>query len=178
MAQSFTYLLPVAKFSGVMAQAGGDADTLTGTTYADVIFGDGSGGGGHWQGNAGAPGSGADSLFGGDGDDLIFGDGWSGSASGYGGYGGGGADPTWYESDFAGGLGAGQSYPGAQGGSSWLGPTVNGTRAQAGIVGVGEDNWVGGAPAGRAISLATWLPLRPIICVLWLKLIQDRPALP
>ena len=95
--------------SGTGVSGAGDADNFVGTTFNDVIFGDGSGGGegvsagsGGSTGLAGRGGGGNDTLVGNAGNDIIFGDGFAGTditftgsangvSGGMGGYGGGGA---------------------------------------------------------------------------------------
>ena len=78
-------------------------DDITGTGFSDIIFGDGSSGGGGaggvTPGTAGTIANGNDVIRGGAGDDIIFADGYQGSDGtmtepGLGGYGGGGTGGT------------------------------------------------------------------------------------
>ncbi|MDG0996325.1 MAG: calcium-binding protein, partial [Gammaproteobacteria bacterium] len=110
-----------------------DNDTLTGSSQNDVIFGDGSGGGGaikRWTttpfSEGGEAGGGDDTITAGAGNDIIFGDGFKGGASGdyRGGYGGGG-----------GGAGA----EGGDGNSSW---SAGGIGASDGTSGKTDGNVV------------------------------------
>ena len=120
------------------ANGGGSNDNIVGTAQGDLIFGDGSGGGGGRHPIAGDPsgdsrgglaGGGDDYIDAGEGDDIIFGDGfsgWSGS-NGIGGYGGGGGGGVYGGSGgFAGGLGAAAGGGNTVGSSgTTLGPTRN-----------------------------------------------------
>nr|CBA28119.1 hypothetical protein Csp_A05690 [Curvibacter putative symbiont of Hydra magnipapillata] len=140
-----------ANLSTTVGAGAGGIDTLLGTTQADILFGDGSGGGaggavlsGSLSG--GGAGSGFDNLFAGAGDDILFGDGFAGnsvtggSTSGAnGGYGGGGGGSASLYAAAAGvggtggvGAGAGGSTtantpPSQSGGSSTLGYLATGT---------------------------------------------------
>lgn len=133
--------------AGLPYDGGGDDDELQGTEAADIIFGDGSGGGAMNGTSAGKAGSGNDRLSGGAGNDLLFGDGFAGAGE-LGGYGGGGGgDLTWYGDDGQGGIGAGvgMGRVTTNVSPSWLGRLNQNTRTQAQLLGVAEDNWVGGA---------------------------------
>ena len=93
----------VITFDETVDVESGDNDNIVGTSYNDVIFGDGSGGGGggskHRLAAGGNSGSGSDNIDGGAGNDIIFGDGFKGNDNhgttnwehgGIGGFGGGG----------------------------------------------------------------------------------------
>ena len=127
-------------FSDPGTNGSAGADTLAGTAFEDIIFGDGSGGGagGTNSNRVGRPGFGggaADSISGADGNDIVFGDGFSGSFAGSilpqfggltdvyiaavvgtnGGYGGGGGGATkaanpFFSSAGLGGIGGGDGY--------------------------------------------------------------------
>jgi uncharacterized repeat protein (TIGR02059 family) len=155
---------------GTAAAAGaGGSDTLLGTTSADILFGDGSGGGASdaiSSGSAiagGAGGGGADVILAGAGDDILFGDGFagdtvlaasaSGGAGGYGGGGGGGAgiNNTTVGAGGAAGTGAGagasttNTSPFSQAGdASTLGNAASGSA----LTGTTATNTHGGAGAG------------------------------
>jgi len=115
--------------SGISGVNGSAApDTLTGTAYEDIVFGDGSGGGAGSVitiGNNTSPGAGGgapDNISGGAGNDILFGDGFSGSYTpgtsssgtngGYGGGGGGGNNRTGSSTFGKGGVGGGEGYSG------------------------------------------------------------------
>ena len=73
----------VITFDETVDVESGDNDNIVGTSYNDVIFGDGSGGGGggskHRLAAGGNSGSGSDNIDGGAGNDIIFGDGFKGN---------------------------------------------------------------------------------------------------
>jgi hypothetical protein len=115
---------------GAGGHGGGGPDVLFGSLGYDVIFGDGSGGGGgaafggYVAGMGGKGGGGADQIQGGAGNDILFGDGFdglgpannglSGGDGGLGGGGGGGASSSEprveFEAGGLAGLGGGGGY--------------------------------------------------------------------
>lgn len=152
-----------ASYSG--GDGGGGDDVLDGTEQADILFGDGSGGGegqrtGWWgsnEGHGGRAGAGNDTINGGAGNDLIFGDGFAGeeitsglNRGGAGGYGGGGSGSNnTYASVGGGAGGTGQGAQAYAGMAASLGPEAAGGTV---IYSNGSNRGGAGAGVGTAAS--------------------------
>lgn len=135
---------------------GGDNDTLTGTAYADVIFGDGSGGGGGsssygTEGAGGLGGGGADTINGGAGDDILFGDGFNGADADYTANSGAGDSSGGNGGLGGGGGGGGADYNAGSSGTVYLTGGKGGIGAGGGgggDYGYGADGGIGGGGGG------------------------------